>query len=183
MNQIVPGTLLISDPFLKDPNFLRSVVMVCDHQFEGSLGFILNKKHDQTLGELINEVGELDIPVFYGGPVQINTLHFLHQRPELIEGGSPITDEIYWGGDFEQVISLLKDKLITQNDIRFYIGYSGWSKGQLEFELQEKSWITSIAKRSLIFHKYADMIWKDSLKDLGGEFATLVNYPLDPQSN
>ena len=183
MNQIVPGTLLISDPFLKDPNFLRSVVMVCDHQFEGSLGFILNKKHDQTLGELINEVGELDIPVFYGGPVQINTLHFLHQRPELIEGGFPITDEIYWGGDFEQVISLLKDKLITQNDIRFYIGYSGWSKGQLEFELQEKSWITSIAKRSLIFHKYADMIWKDSLKDLGGEFATLVNYPLDPQSN
>lgn len=183
MNQILPGTLLISDPFLKDPNFLRSVVLICEHQFEGSLGFVLNKKHNQTLGELINEEVELDIPIFYGGPVQTNTLHFLHQRPELIEGGYPITDEIYWGGDFEQAINLIKEKKLSEKDIRFYIGYSGWGEGQLEFELQEKSWITSKAKRSLIFHKFSEMIWKDALKDLGGEFATLINYPLDPQSN
>lgn len=182
MNEIFSGNLLISDPFLKDPNFLRTVVLLCEHQFEGSLGFILNKIYNQRLSELINEE-RLNLPVFYGGPVQGNTLHFLHQRPELINGGFPIIDGVYWGGNFEKVITLLKEKKLSKNDVRFYIGYSGWAEGQLESELNEKSWIKSIAKRNLIFHKSADMIWKDALKDLGGEYATFVNYPIDPSLN
>jgi putative transcriptional regulator len=121
--------------------------------------------------------------VYYGGPVQVDTLHFLHQRPELIEGSFPVAEGIYWGGNFEQVISLLKEKRLNKNDIRFYIGYSGWGQGQLALELKEKSWIISKATRNLVFYKSADSIWKDALKNLGGEYAMMINYPNDPQLN
>lgn len=179
----VTGTLLISDPFLKDPNFLRTVVIICDHQYEGSFGFVLNKLYDQKIGELVPDLEGIDFPVYYGGPVQTNTLHFLHQCPELIDGGILVTDNVYWGGDFETVIELLKENRLKQNDIRFYIGYSGWGEGQLEEELKTKSWITSQGTSKLIFHRNADMIWKDALRNLGGEYAQMINYPIDPQLN
>ena len=120
MIDITPGTLLISDPFLKDPNFLRTVVLLCDHQSEGSFGFVLNKRYEQSIGDLMQDLEGINFPVYYGGPVQVDSLHFLHQRPELIEGGLPLTDGIFWGGDFEQVIELLKENKLSKNDIRFF---------------------------------------------------------------
>lgn len=183
MVDITPGLLLISDPFLKDPNFTRSVVLVCDHQTEGSFGFVLNKKYDQPLGELINDLEGFNFPIFYGGPVQVDTVHFLHNRPDLIEGGMEILDGIYWGGDFDVVVDLIKEKQIGTKDIRFFIGYSGWGEGQLAEELNTKSWITRPASQQIVFYKNAEQIWKEALKDLGGEYSQMVNYPLDPQLN
>lgn len=183
MIDLATGVLLISDPFLKDPNFLRTVVVLCDHQYEGSFGFVLNKLYEQKIGELVPDLEGIDFPVYYGGPVQTNTLHFLHQRPELIDGGVLVTDNVYWGGDFETVIELLQQNRLKQNDIRFYVGYSGWGEGQLEDELKSKSWITSQGTGKLIFHRNAGMIWKDALKNLGGEYVQMINYPIDPQLN
>jgi putative transcriptional regulator len=183
MIDLLPGTLLISDPFLKDPNFLRTVVLLCEHQFEGSFGFVLNKLFDQKINELIDGLEDVDFPVYYGGPVQVDTLHFLHRCPDLIDGGVLVTDHIYWGGNCETVIDLLHQNILQQNDIRFYIGYSGWGQGQLEDELHSKSWITSQASSKLVFHRNVNMIWKDALKDLGGEYVQMINYPIDPQLN
>ncbi|MFX6724625.1 YqgE/AlgH family protein, partial [Acinetobacter baumannii] len=90
------------------------------------------------------------------GPVETDSVHFLHQRPDLIEGGFAVTKNIYWGGNFEQVKILLQQKLLTQKDIRFYIGYSGWDAEQLEAEIKEKSWITRTATQQLIFSKNVD---------------------------
>lgn len=183
MTDPVPGILLISDPFLKDPNFMRTVILLCEHQQEGSFGFVLNRPYDQPLGELISDLEGTVIPVYYGGPVQLDTVHFLHTRPDLIEGGFEVTDGIYWGGDFEQVVSLIKSHKLKSKDIRFYIGYSGWGDGQLENELKEKSWITREGTKKLVFHKQADTIWREALKDLGGEYTQMTNYPIDPQLN
>jgi putative transcriptional regulator len=175
--------LLIADPFLKDPNFMRTVVFLCEHQEEGSFGFVLNRSYDYTLNELVSGLEDLKIPVFYGGPVQIDTIHFLHQYPDLIPGGYEITDGIYWGGDFETAINLIRNKEIDLHRIRFYIGYSGWGSGQLSDELKEKTWLTVQANRKIIFHKEADEIWKDSLRLLGGEYEMMINFPIDPQLN
>ncbi len=183
MVQVQSGILLISDPFLKDPNFLRTVVLLCEHQTEGSLGFILNRLFPQTIGDLISGLEECNFPVYYGGPVQKDTIHFLHKRPDLIEEGIEIIDGIYWGGDFGEVVELIKEKKLLQNDIRFFLGYSGWGEQQLENELKEKSWITREAMRKLVFHKNTDAIWKDALIDLGGEYSQMTNYPIDPQLN
>lgn len=183
MSDIIPGNLLIADPFLRDPNFMRSVVFVCDHKEEGSFGFVLTRKFEQPLGELITGVETSDFPVYYGGPVQLNTLHFLHQRPDLIDGGAVVTDNIFWGGDFETVVQLIKDNLLTRREIRFFIGYSGWGEGQLETEMKSKSWITGEGTRKIIFPANVDNTWKEALKQLGGEYERMINYPIDPQLN
>jgi putative transcriptional regulator len=177
------GTLLIANPFLKDPNFVRSVIFLCDHKEEGSFGFVLNKIFSKTLGELIPELEAYKIPVYYGGPVQRDTIHFLHQYPDLIPGGEEVLDGIYWGGNFESLVSYVKNNDIDFNKIRFFIGYSGWSEGQLDGELQEKSWLIVDAIRKLIFHKNPEETWKDSLKHLGGDYEMMINFPLDPQLN
>lgn len=178
-----PGILLIAEPFLKDPNFMRTVVFLCDHQEEGSFGFVINKLFDHTLDELMNDLDELKLPVFYGGPMQMDTIHFLHQYPDLIPGSYEVLDGIYWGGDFETAISMIRNGSISPDKIRFYIGYSGWGSGQLDDELREKSWLTVQGSRKLVFHKNANEIWKDALKVLGGEYEALANYPIDPQLN
>jgi putative transcriptional regulator len=176
------GMLLIAEPFLKDPNFMRTVVFICDHQEEGSFGFVINRNFDHTLDELMNDL-ELKIPVYYGGPVQMDTIHFLHQYPEKILGSYEVLNGIYWGGDFETAINLLKNGEIDASKIRFFIGYSGWGEGQLDDELKEKSWLTAPATRRLVFHKKTDEIWKEALKELGGDYELMVNFPIDPQLN
>jgi putative transcriptional regulator len=177
------GILLIADPFLKDPHFMRSVVVICEHQKEGSVGLVLNKPYERSLDALITSFEGYPIPVFYGGPVQENTIHFLHQYPDLIPGGQEIMKGVFWGGDFEMVTQLIKKKELDLSKIRFFIGYSGWSKDQLNDELKDKTWLTVTATRNLIFHPVHDKIWKDSLKQLGGEYEMMINFPIDPQLN
>lgn len=177
------GILLISDPFLKDPNFSRTVVLLCEHNPEGTFGLVLNRSFNKELGDLVTDLEGISVPVYYGGPVQLDTLHFLHQLPNEIPGGQEISDGIYWGGDFDIVSSMLKKGTIDVTRIRFYLGYSGWSDGQLNDEMKEKSWLTVKANRKLIFHHDIQSIWKDALKQMGGQYEQLVNYPIDPQLN
>lgn len=174
---------MIADPFLKDPNFLRTVVFLCEHKAEGSLGFVLNRKYENTLDELIPGLEDIKLPVFYGGPVQMDTIHFLHQYPQEIPGGEEVAKGIFWGGDFEMVVGMLKSGTIDGDRIRFYIGYSGWGDGQLTNEIQERSWLTVAGSRKLVFHKNYEDIWKESLKQLGGDYEMMINFPIDPQLN
>jgi putative transcriptional regulator len=177
------GILLIAEPFLKDPDFLRTVVLLCEHQQQGSFGFVLNKQIEQTLDQLIGDMEGIQLPVYYGGPVQMDTIHFLHQCPELIPDSVKVTDDIYWGGNFETVSALIKSKSIDFKKIKFFIGYSGWGDGQLNNEMEEKSWLTVAANSKLVFNTLYNEVWKNSLKTLGGEYEKLVNYPIDPQLN
>ncbi len=184
-NMVSPssGILLIADPFLKDPNFMRTVVFLCDHQEEGSMGFVINKQIEQTLDELMDGFDGYKIPVYYGGPVQMDTIHFLHQYPGKIPGGQQVMKGVYWGGDFSLLAEMVKNGEIDFNKVRFFLGYSGWGNGQLDGELNEKSWLTVQATRKILFHEQPDDIWKDSLKQLGGEYEMMINFPIDPSLN
>ena len=177
------GVLLIADPFLKDPNFLRTVVLLCEHNEQGSFGFVLNKQVEQTLDELVSDLKGFNLPVYYGGPVQMNTIHFLHQYPDLIPESVKVSDDIYWGGNFETVAALIKNNSINLSKIKFFIGYSGWTNGQLNDEIDEKSWLSVQANSSLVFKTASNEIWKSSLKKMGGEYERMSNYPIDPQLN
>ncbi|MEO7312427.1 MAG: YqgE/AlgH family protein [Chitinophagaceae bacterium] len=178
-----PGTILISDPFLKDPNFIRSVVFLCEHREEGSFGFVLNRPYVQTLDQLLPDLDGFPIPVYYGGPVQTDTLHFIHSLPGQIADGQEITDGIFWGGDFEQVLALIRDRTLNLDQVRFFLGYSGWSNGQLDGELEEKSWLTTNGNRQLVFHPQPEIAWKDAVRLLGPTYEEIINYPIDPQLN
>lgn len=178
------NTLLIADPFLTDENFLRTVVYLCRHEEnEGSFGFIINRPFDYTLDQLMDGIEGSDIPVFVGGPVEKDSIHFIHQLSELIPGSYQISENIYWGGDFEAVKRLINEKKLDTGKIKFFIGYSGWSEYQLEKEIEDKSWLTAGNNLKILFEVSPDQIWKESLKHLGGEYESLINYPIDPRLN
>src|SRR5574339_933307 len=120
------GILLISDPFLKDPNFMRTVVFLCEHQEQGSLGFVLNRKYENTIDELVPDLEGHKLPVYYGGPVQMDTVHFLHQYPDEIPGSGEVIKGVFWGGDFEMLVQMITKNEIDSDKIRFFISYYGW---------------------------------------------------------
>jgi len=123
MEDPAPGILLIADPFLKDPHFTRTVILLCEHRETGSLGFVINKQLEHTLEDLIPSAKGLKLPIYFGGPVQMDTLHFLHAYPDLIPGSHQLADGVFWGGDFELALSLMRTGHIDPSRIRFYIGY------------------------------------------------------------
>lgn len=176
--------MLVAEPFMGDPNFNRSVVLLTEHQpDEGSIGFVLNRPTEHHLGELL----ELDlphaIPVYDGGPVQRNTLHFIHRVPQMLQGGLPVGDDMYWSGDFEQLRLYLKTDYLNPADFRFFIGYSGWSPGQLEDELQEKAWFLTQADQETVFSTDSESFWNTILKKMGGKYRFMVNAPSNPRFN
>ncbi len=183
MEILQPGTILIADPFLKDPNFLRTIIFLCEHKAEGSFGFVLNRKLNYVIGDLINGLDGCDFPVYYGGPVQQNTIHFLHRCPGLITGGEKVTNVIFWGGEFNELVALLQKGKLSTKDVRLFLGYSGWAEGQLNDEMNEKTWITTFSTIELVFDSDANSTWKNALKQLGGEYEQLIHYPIDPQLN
>lgn len=182
-DELETGKLLIADPFLKDPNFIRSVVFLCNHQADGSIGFVLNKKFDKNIGELVSDLELCRFAVYTGGPVQKDTIHFLHRRPDLVSGGVEVLNGIYWGGEFEELCKHIRNNTITEKDMRFFIGYSGWSEGQLEEEMTEKTWLTTEGTSELVFETSTSLVWQNAIKQIGGKYEQIINYPIDPQLN
>lgn len=176
------GRLLIAEPFLSDPNFARSVVLLCEHGEEGTVGFMLNKQTEYTLGDLLPDLYTPTLPVFQGGPVQMDTLHMLHRTPEKF-GGSEVAPGIYWGGSYDSLQDTILENSYEPVDLRLFVGYSGWSPGQLENELKEGAWIVAPVDVKVLFETDNDRIWRAAIESLGKEYAYLANLPLNPQLN
>lgn len=178
------GDILISEPFLADPNFVRTVIFLCEHNDEGSFGFVLNKPAQIKLNELLEDVKERQDGIYVGGPVQQNTLQFIHRNDGLIEGGIEVKKGIYWGGNFEQMLTIIESNLIKQSDIKFFVGYSGWGAGQLKNELEVNSWIISRnVNIEQIFDTDVKSLWKEVLHKMGGKYKIVANFPVDPRLN
>ena len=179
-----PGTLLISAPMMQDPNFRRSVVLLCEHNDrEGTFGLILNRELDVHLGDVLDEYLAYDPPLYMGGPVQRETLHFLHTRDD-IPGGVGLPGDVTWGGDFEVVQQVAKGGDAAPENLRFFLGYAGWGPGQLEGEIGEEAWIPAPgAAADLLFDTDPGQLWRTILRRMGGEYAVLANFPDDPRMN
>lgn len=178
------GVILISEPFLPDPNFERTVVLLCDHNEQGSVGFVLNRYADIQLQDVVEELAQTDAKLFLGGPVEQNTMHFLHKIQHELEGSLVLSEGIAWGGDFERLKFLLNTKQIDLDDVRFFIGYSGWAPGQLQKEVEENSWIVYKPDNLLeIWKMNTDDLWRKILQRMGGKFKMMSNYPIDPRLN
>src|SRR5204862_4178612 len=129
------GKLLISEPFMMDSYFQRSVVLLTEHGNEGTIGFILNKQTNVLVSDVLPGFPESDIPLYFGGPVQTDTIHFLHSLGETLEGSREIQKGIYWGGNLEQLKNMIEKKMVSPDEMRFFAGYSGWDPEQLNQEL------------------------------------------------
>ncbi|KQC01029.1 YqgE/AlgH family protein [Pedobacter sp. Hv1] len=178
------GKLLISEPFLNDPNFKRSVVLIAEHEEQGTLGFILNQPSTLLLKDLIPDLWEANYPVFIGGPVEVDTVHFIHRCYDKLNSGEEIANGIYWGGNFETLKVLVNNNSISASEVKFFLGYSGWGEMQLTEEIKENTWIVSDKYHpDIVFSANEEELWREVIVNLGPKYAHISNFPSDPSLN
>jgi putative transcriptional regulator len=177
--EIAVGKMLVAEPFMLDPNFKRAVILICDHHEEdGSIGFVLNKALDMKLNDLLATFPEFDANVYYGGPVQTDTIHYIHTLGDLLPNSVEIMDGVWFGGDFDELKNLANLELLEAKDIRFFVGYSGWGTGQLHNELVTKSWFLAEGDFNFVFNKkYFDGMWTNVLQEEGGTKSVIGQMP------
>ncbi len=176
------GKILIAKPYLGDPNFERAVVMVCEHSEEGAFGLVINQATQHILPDFFADIN-VAVPVGIGGPVEPNTLHFLHTRGDLLDDAIELSPGLFWSGNFEQIKDYLNMGVIKSNEIRFYLGYSGWGDKQLDEEIAEDVWVITSAEKDWIFSTDPKDIWSAALRKLGGNYKIMANSPVDPRLN
>lgn len=176
--KIIPGDVLLAEPFMLDPNFRRSAVLVCEHSNEdGSIGFILNKKLDMFVDELISEFPDFEVPVFFGGPVATDTIHYVHNVGDLLEESRPVSEGVWWGGDFDKLKFLISSELVKPENIRFFVGYSGWGEGQLAEEMETGSWVVADMHPNYLFKSKSDELWEQIMANKGNPFTVIAKMP------
>ena len=171
------GSLLVSEPFMLDPNFKRSVILLTENSSSGSIGFVLNQRSDLVLSDVIPDCWNAEFPVFIGGPVGNDTLHFIHRSYDKLLSGIEIKDGVYWGGDFDTLKMLINNNTIQPDEIRIFIGYSGWGEEQLETELEQNSWLISNNYPAEALFTEGDNLWKEIVISLGPRYAHIANFP------
>ncbi|MDQ5929564.1 MAG: putative transcriptional regulator [Bacteroidota bacterium] len=180
--KISQGSILVSEPFLNDPYFKRSVVLIAEEDADGILGFILNKPLKINITDIMNDFPEFTSPVYFGGPVQTEDLFYVHTINNL-KDAQKITDNIYFGGSYEQLKLMVDIGKILPHMISFFVGYSGWDTGLIAQELAEKIWTLSEYNKKFLFNTDTSNLWTAVLKSMGGEYSIMANYPEDPQWN
>lgn len=177
------GKILISEPFLPDTFFNRSIIYLTDHSDQGSVGFILNKKLDLMISAAIEGFEGLDENLNMGGPVAPDTLHYIHSIGERIPNSVPVENNIFWGGDIETIRELIRNGQIDSTQIRFFLGYSGWSAGQLERELKENSWVIARVNPEVVMNSRGDDTWKTILRSFKNKYRMWADFPDSPEMN
>ena len=169
---------------MEDPNFKRTVIILAQHsKEEGSFGFVLTRPAPMALADVVDGFEGFEAPLFVGGPVQIDTLHYLHTVGDLLPGSVEVVPGLYWGGSFEKLKQLVVAGAVQPEQFKFFLGYSGWEEGQLEEEMKDNSWIVHPAKAKHVFKTNADNLWKKVLQEKGGDYAMMVNFPENPILN
>lgn len=178
------GKLLISEPFMLDSTFERSVILLCEHNNNGSMGFVLNHQSHLNVENILYQITKTDFPLYIGGPVERSTLFFIHKAYDRLESGIHIVDDIYLGGDFDKLVSLIENNLIDNEEVKFFLGYSGWDPEQLNQEIQGNSWaVQNTFDSSLLFIEDGEDLWKTALIQSGPRYAHVANFPKSPNLN
>lgn len=179
---ITKGTLLIARPNLMADVFNRSVVLITEHNENGTVGFVLNKSIHIPLYEFLQDIDSEEM-VFEGGPVNHENLFFLHSRPDLISHSEEIKNGIYWSGNYKDVQIAINSGILSAQEIRFYLGYSGWSPKQLEREISQNAWTVINDFNFHIFDEWDSNLWQKLMNELGGENLIWSNMPENPALN
>ncbi|MDA3953031.1 MAG: YqgE/AlgH family protein [Bacteroidales bacterium] len=176
------GRILISEPLLPDTYFKRSVVLLTEYSDKGAVGFVLNKTIQMPLTELLADFPDFKANIGIGGPVEKDTIHFLHTLGEAIPNSVHVVDDIYWGGDFDDLKEFISLGIVNSSQVRFFLGYSGWSPSQLEDEIKGNAWLVTKIDSSKIMLANKGF-WKKTLDKLGEKYKVWSNIPENPTMN
>ena len=177
------GRILISEPFLNDTYFKRSIVFITEHSEEGSVGFVLNKQVDLKVQDVIQDFPEIDAGISIGGPVNTNTIHYIHTLGNTIPDSVKVSKDIYWGGNFDVLRDMVASKKIKKYDVRFFLGYAGWAAKQLEDELSENAWLVAELNTEIIMKAENSNTWNQILEKMDNKYQVWANFPENPGLN
>lgn len=181
--QPAKGSVLLSEPFMGDFYFGRSVILLAEHNEEGSFGLIVNKAVNTTFNKVLPDFPAFNAPIYLGGPVEPNRLFMLHTMGNEISDSLEILDGLYWGGNMEDVKEMIVLNLMDATKIRFFAGYSGWGANQLESELKRNSWVITQATSEKLFSTAPEQLWEKLVKNLGSEYRFWGKLPRNPSNN
>ena len=183
-NNVIPrkGRILIAEPFLSGRLFNRSIILLTAHGEKGTVGFIINKWLEVSIQDYIPDFPDFDAPVFIGGPVSTDSIYFIHNRSDVITGGIQVLNDIFWGGDFDELKKSIALGMIKPRNVRFFMGYSGWDAGQLNLEIKENSWLINDVEPNMIMGEKVPS-WIDFVKRVGNQYSIWANFPEDPSLN
>ncbi len=180
---IKAGDILIAKPFLQDGHFKRSVIYLCEHNNEGSLGFIINKSHGLLLKDIFPHLKSGNFPLFEGGPVSPNQLFYTHTLGLELSDSQHIIDDVYWGGNFFELSKMIEEGKVTSSQIRFYIGYSGWGEDQLTAEIGNDMWFSKGVVYKDLMRLPPDEMWGEELVKINPGYKAFTDFSFDPSLN
>lgn len=182
--QAQKGRILLSDPFVGDEYFQRSVVYLCEHSAEGSFGFVLNNFIDVNLSQLNDQFPSIQSKLSLGGPVETESMYFIHTLGDELNESLVLSNGIFIGGDFEQLYKIIQPEHVTEGKIRFFLGYSGWDAGQLDHEISENAWVVAaVDDPAEIMDITKPDTWKHFMQKLGAKYKLISEFPIDPNEN
>lgn len=181
------GTFLASAPELLDPNFMHTVVLMCGHTPEGAYGLIVNRPSEYVAADVLSGhelLKQARLRMFVGGPVSLESLQVLHRAPHRIRGGVQLADELWIGGELDDVGRFaLDDPEGAAAAVKLFMGYAGWGAGQLELELATGSWLPAPGSAERVFRIETKTLWREVVRGLGPDFAGAANEPPEPEWN
>jgi len=177
------GSLIIAHPLLNDGFFNRSVICITSDNSEGSFGFILNFKTQFKLRDVRPQVKNGNFPIYEGGPVAKDQLFFLHTLGHNVTDSLHIKDNIYFGGDFQEILHMIEHGKVKQDEVRFFVGYSGWDAGQLNKEMNAKQWLVGDNSTNDAFLINYSELWKTKLEQTKQSYGIFAEIGFDPSVN
>ena len=180
---IATGNVLISEPFMNDFHFRRSVILIIDHNEEGSLGVIFNKRLTIPFNEIVQGFPEFKADVYLGGPVETDRIFFIHTIGEMIPDSYKISEGLYWSGNVNALKAMIKMNLIKPHEVRFYVGYAGWEGGQLRNELKANTWLVGKFSTKQLLTTIPGKMWKNFVRQMGKRYMLWDKFPVNPSEN
>lgn len=180
------GSLLIADPMMREAYFFRAVVMILDvPDGGGQLGLVLNKGTQLTLKDLMPDwESGAHVPVFSGGPVDMERLFLLHTLGEVFPDAMEVCPGIFVGGDVDDIISYIDSGGEVEGKMRFFLGYCGWAPSQLRHELQRHSWaVNNNPGGPELLTGEGIEYWRHEVERLGPGYRSWLMVPPDPSYN
>jgi putative transcriptional regulator len=181
MNPIT-GKILLAEPGIQDFYFKQSVILLGEKGDEGAFGLILKKRTNIRFADVINDHQGLNPYIYLGGPVRSQNLFFIHRLPDF-PNSTQISNGVYWGGDSELMYQRLQDNQIKENEVRFFLGYSGWTPNQLETEIDEKSWRITDLSANKLFNPLQSHLWEEEMVRINPFYKVWMNMPADIKHN
>ena len=184
-NDIPPekGRALIAEPFLRDMPFLRAVILLTECSPKSAMGFVLNKKLPLYLDSLVDNVTATQrIPVYYGGPVGKQLLFFIHTF-DFLPNSYKISDGLFLNGDFNLLLEYINLGAEMEGKIKFFLGYTGWTAGQLDAEIEGDTWLVGELNAQEVVNPAAEELWDTALLRLDEGYRLWTELPLYPEEN